>query len=79
MSRVTSMTLMVEATEFNGDISKCNVSRVTDMSGMFPSARSFEGCISKWDVSKVEDMSHMFSSASFFKCRYFEMGRVKSH
>ena len=54
------------ATAFNGDISKWDVSRVTDMSRMFLSAESFNGDISKWDVSHVTDMSRMFRSASSF-------------
>ena len=42
---------------FNGDLSKWDVSRATDMSGMFDGATSFNGDISKWDVSSVTDMS----------------------
>ena len=47
-----------------GDISKWNVSSVTDMSLMFESS-PFNGDISGWDVSKVTDMSRMFASSSF--------------
>jgi len=37
--------------EFNDDISKWNVSNVTDMSGMFVDS-SFDGDISGWDVKQ---------------------------
>ena len=42
-------------------LSKWNVSKVTDMSGMFWRAPAFNRDISKWDVSRVTDMIRMFS------------------
>merc|ERR1712178_469621 len=51
---------------FNGDISKWDVSKVTDMTSMFDSARSFNGDISKWDVSSVTIMDKMFYNALSF-------------
>ena len=39
-----------------GDISKWNVSNVTDMSLMFYEARSFNGDLSKWNVSNVREL-----------------------
>ena len=51
---------------FNGDISKWDVSRVTDMSLMFHHEASFDGDLSKWDVSRVKTMSSMFYHASSF-------------
>jgi surface protein len=45
---------------FNADISKWDVSNVTDMSYMFYGADSFKQDISSWNVSKVTDMSYMF-------------------
>merc|ERR1719247_1990014 len=56
-----------EAESFNGDISKWDVSSVTDMSFMFSTAESFDGDISKWDVSSVTAMLRMFSHAASFK------------
>ena len=55
------------ARSFQGDISKWNVSRVTDMTGMFKSAVLFNGDISQWDVSRVAKMDHMFMNADSFK------------
>jgi surface protein len=55
---------MFRSSSFNGDLSKWEVSSVTDMSGMFASS-SFNGDLSKWDVSSVTDMTRMFRSSSF--------------
>ena len=52
---------------FNGDISRWDVSRVTDMSFMFWSATSFNGDISEWDVSSTTNMDHMFMGSTSFK------------
>merc|ERR1712032_159391 len=54
------------ATSFQSDISKWDVSSVTNMNGMFMSATSFNGDISKWDVSSVTNMNGMFMSAASF-------------
>ena len=43
-----------------------NLSRVTDMSGMFRDAAAFNGNISSWDVSSVERMEFMFTGATDF-------------
>ena len=56
---------MFASTNFNGDISKWDVSQVTDMNNMFWRTTSFNSDISKWDVSKVTDMSQMFASTNF--------------
>lgn len=49
---------------FNGDISRWDVSSVTDMSYMFVDA-PFNGDISKWDVSNVAEMRGLFSCGEF--------------
>ena len=54
------------ANKFNGDVSKWDVSGVTNMPGMFLAAKSFHVDISKWDVSKVTNMESMFAYASSF-------------
>ena len=41
-----------------------NLSRVTNMSGMFSGANIADPDVSLWDVSNVEDMSGMFSGAN---------------
>jgi surface protein len=50
--------------KFDGDISKWDVSNVTDMSYMFYASK-FDRDISEWDVSNVIDMSHMFYYSDF--------------
>ncbi len=55
--------------DFNDDISKWNVSNVTDMSSMFScydpkdeeAVSAFDEDISGWGVSSVTNMSDMFS------------------
>ena len=40
---------------FNGDLSKWDVSSVTNMKDMFSYAEIFNSDLSKWDVSSVKD------------------------
>ena len=54
------------ATSFNGEISKWDVSRVTDVHSMFKSAAAFDIDIAKWRVSRVRNMNHMFWMAILF-------------
>ena len=51
---------------FNGDISKWDVSHITSMSFMFHNSK-FNGDISKWDISNVHNFIHMFSNSKFNK------------
>ena len=53
-------------TPFNDDdVSRWDVSNVTDMSGMF-SNTVFNGDVSRWDVSNVTNMECMFYNANSF-------------
>ena len=45
---------MFSKSQFNGDISKWDVSNVTNMGNMF-SKSPFNGDISNWDVSNVDE------------------------
>jgi len=48
--------------DISPDISRWDVSNVTDMRGMFCGARTFYSDISNWDVSNVTSMSYMFAN-----------------
>ena len=66
VSHITDMSYLFQFLDFNGDISKWNVSNVTDMSCMFYECKSFNQDISGWDVSNVTDMRYMFSGCKSF-------------
>jgi surface protein len=53
-----------EKNDFNDDISKWDVSNVTDMGYMFWNT-PFNGNISEWNVSSVTNMSGMFCYSQF--------------
>lgn len=66
-SRVTYMNKLfsfVNTMVLDVDISKWDVSHVTDMGYMF-AHKQFNGDISKWDVSSVCNMACMFDTCSF--------------
>ena len=52
--------------EFNGDISKWDVSSVENTSYMFFDSK-FNGDISKWNTSTIKDMCSMFMHSKFNK------------
>jgi len=63
-SQITDMSYLFQFSDFNGDISRWNVSNVKDMSYMFAHS-IFDGDISKWDVSKVKNTYNMFFDSRF--------------
>ncbi len=65
MSEVAAIDANVAAS-FNQDISRWDVSGVTDMSRMFYYAKSFNKDIGNWDVSNVTNMKDMFNTAESF-------------
>jgi surface protein len=54
------------ATQFNGDISNWDVSRVNTFDNMFNNAQKFNQNIGSWNVSNVTNMSAMFQNAILF-------------
>ena len=58
---------------FDCDLSKWNVSNVTDMSCMFEGCNKFEGKgLENWDVSNVTDVQYMF-----YNCKNFDANLSK--
>ena len=51
---------------FNGDISKWDTGKVTDMEYMFSSASAFNQDIGSWNTAQVTTMHAMFYIASAF-------------
>ena len=66
VSRITNMSFLfkIYARHFNGDISKWDVSNVTNMHCMFTDSK-FNGNISNWNVSKVIRIEFMFKNTPF--------------
>ena len=64
-SKITDMSDLFYS-NFNGNISKWDVSNVINMSGMFFMCSKFDQDISNWDVSNVTNMEYMF-----YKCKSF--------
>jgi len=58
--------MFYKAAAFNQDLSRWNVSSVTDMFAMFQNAYAFNGDLSSWDVSLVRNMGALFYSAFLF-------------
>lgn len=55
---------LFQETEFNGDVSRWDVSNVKRMEGMFYQSH-FDGDLSNWDVSSVVNMNSMFDGSAF--------------
>ena len=69
-SAITDMSYLfkyIDLNNVNFDISKWNVSNVTDMNHMFSGCESFDCDLSKWNVSKVKNMSNIIYLYETFK------------
>ncbi len=65
-SKITDMKKLFIYSNFSGDISRWNVSNVTNMEWMFLKAENFNSDIGNWDVSNVKNMDIMFFDAKKF-------------
>ena len=66
VSKINDISRLFEDLDFNGDISKWNVSNATEMHSMFYKCKSFNSDISNWNVSKVKNMMCMFVGCTSF-------------
>ena len=64
-SEITDMSNLFEDIRHNFDVSKWDMSNVTDISFMFYGCHNFNCDLSRWNVSKVENMSGMFKESRF--------------
>jgi len=72
---VANMKCMFAYSQFNGDISKWNVSKVTDMSWMFKGSE-FNRDISNWDVhEEILNQDSWVHLASPDLIRYWSMAK----
>ena len=63
---------------FNFDISKWDVSNVTNMESMFFNCKKFDCDLSKWNVSKVKNMHSMFINCISFTGKGLENWNVSN-
>ena len=73
VSKITDMSSLFEYSDFNGNISKWDVSNVTSMEYMFFVCKSFNQDISSWDVSNVNYNPYNI----FFNCPIEEKYKPK--
>ena len=66
-SKITDMSYLFRGSNFDGDISKWDVSNVRNMRRMFSYSHftGENGGISKWNVRRVKDMYEMFENSHF--------------
>ncbi len=65
-SEIIDMSYLFMYSRFNGDISRWDVSNVTNMENMFRDAYNFNSNIENWNVSNVTNMKMMFYGAEKF-------------
>jgi surface protein len=78
-SSIADMSRLFQNSDFNGDISKWDVSRVTNMHCMFYGATSFNQDLSSWDVSNVKYMHRMFCEVTSFNSDLIKQSCLKEH
>ena len=62
------VSLFANCENFDCDLSKWNVRKVENMSGMFFYCTKFKGIgLEKWNVKKGKDMSYMFDECTSIK------------
>ena len=67
-SKITDMSELFININHNFDVSKWDVSNVTNMNHMFFYCKNFDCDLSNWDVSNATDMNTMFAFCNKFDC-----------
>ena len=67
-SKITDMSELFININHNFDVSKWDVSNVTNMNHIFFYCKNFDCDLSNWDVSNVTDMNSMFAFCNKFDC-----------
>ena len=68
-SKITDMSNLFEDIRHNFDVSKWDMSNVTNTEFMFDCCFEFKGKgLENWDVSNVTNMRHMFGGCKNFNC-----------
>ena len=67
-SKITDMSELFTNINHNFDVSKWDVSNVTNMNHIFFYCKNFDCDLSNWDVSNVTDMNSMFAFCNKFDC-----------
>ena len=77
-SKITDMSELFANINHNFDVSKWDVSNVTNMNHMFFYCKNFDCDLSNWDVSNVTDMTSMFGFCNKFDCdlSYWDVSNV---
>lgn len=66
VSKVTDFSYVCSDPQFEGDVSKWDVSNGTRFHAMFRYCKSFDADVSNWDVSRAADLSEMFLQCQSF-------------
>ena len=77
-SEITDMSKLFANCKYDFDVSKWDVSNVTNMFNMFDGCTKFNCDLSSWDVSKVKDMSFMFNQCKSFEGKGLEQWNVSN-
>ena len=63
VSHIENFSSAFHDSQFNGDISRWNTSRVTNMESMFFQAASFDQNLSQWNISQLKSAYSMFNES----------------
>ena len=78
-SKITDMSKLFANINHNFDVSKWDVSNVTNMSSMFYYCKNFDCDLSNWDVSNVKDMKYMFYGCAEFEGKGLDKWNLSKH